>query len=122
MFVHAALQVFTNALYNLAANPQYVQPLREEVEATVENNGWSRSSLSKMHKVDSFLKETMRIEGVNTCRSLTFFYSAHHVVKSFLISFSSGLVAQGLEGLYFLRWDVHPERSEDPGRHDGFAS
>ena len=68
-FVHAPLQVFTSALYNLAANPQFIQPLREEVEAIVEREGWSRTSLSKMRKVDSFLKETVRMEGIEICQS-----------------------------------------------------
>ncbi|KAG8219243.1 cytochrome P450 [Butyriboletus roseoflavus] len=56
---------FTNTLYYLAANPQYVQPLRKEVEAIVEKEGWSKMSLGKMCKVDSFLKECIRIEGVD---------------------------------------------------------
>ena len=60
-------QVFASALYNLLTNPQYTQPLREEVEAIVEKEGWSRTSLSKMRKVDSFLKESIRIDGVDVC-------------------------------------------------------
>ena len=60
-------QVFASALNNLLTNPQYTQPLREEVEAIVEKEGWSRTSLSKMRKVDSFLKESIRIDGVDVC-------------------------------------------------------
>ncbi|KAG6330579.1 hypothetical protein ID866_8508 [Astraeus odoratus] len=57
--------VFTQALYNLAANQEYIQPLREEVEAIVYQEGWSKDALTRMRKVDSFLKETMRLEGVS---------------------------------------------------------
>ncbi|KIK77861.1 hypothetical protein PAXRUDRAFT_775722 [Paxillus rubicundulus Ve08.2h10] len=64
--VGLAFQSFTQALYNLAANPQYMQPLREEVELIVEMDGWSMEALAKMHKVDSFLKECQRLEGVTS--------------------------------------------------------
>ncbi|KAF9237106.1 cytochrome P450 [Melanogaster broomeanus] len=57
---------FTQALFNLAANPQYIQPLREEVESIVETEGWSRDAVAKMHKIDSFLTESLRFEGI-TC-------------------------------------------------------
>ena len=59
------LQIFAQALFYLAANPQYLQPLREEVEGIVEKDGWSKVAMSKMRKVDSFLKECQRMEGVN---------------------------------------------------------
>ena len=64
LFGHAVFQAFTNTLYNLAANPEYAQPLREEVEAIVEEEGWSRTSLSKMRKVDSFLRESICLDGI----------------------------------------------------------
>lgn len=54
-------QTFTHALYNLAAQPEYLQPLREEVESVVAEDGWSKASLGKMRKLDSFLKESMRL-------------------------------------------------------------
>ena len=60
-----ALQSFTHALFCLAANSQYLQPLREEVEAIIQKDGWSKASLAKMRKVDSFLKECQRMKGVN---------------------------------------------------------
>lgn len=42
-----------------------MQPLREEVEGIVEKDGWSKAALTKMRKVDSFLRECQRIEGMN---------------------------------------------------------
>ena len=52
-----------HALLYLAADPQYMRPLRKEVESIVEKEGWSRAALGKMDKVDSFLKECERMEG-----------------------------------------------------------
>ncbi|EGN97697.1 hypothetical protein SERLA73DRAFT_75354 [Serpula lacrymans var. lacrymans S7.3] len=54
--------VFTHALFYLAAYPQYINQLRKEVETVIEEDGWSKDALARMHKVDSFLKETLRLE------------------------------------------------------------
>lgn len=60
-------QIFTHALYHLAAEPHYIQPIREEVEAVIAEEGWSKVAMTKMHKLDSFLKESLRYNG-NTYR------------------------------------------------------
>jgi len=46
-------------LYDLVSHPDYIAPLREEIESAV-TEGWTVSSLEKMHKLDSFLKESIR--------------------------------------------------------------
>ena len=55
------LQAFTDIVFDLAAHPEYVAPMREEVEAIIEAEGWTKPSIGKMHKVDSFVKESQRI-------------------------------------------------------------
>ncbi|KAF9237102.1 cytochrome P450 [Melanogaster broomeanus] len=82
--IHASVYSFTQALCNLAANPQYIQPLREEVESIVKTEGWSRGSLAKMRKIDSFLKESQRMEGID-CLGMT-----RKAMKDFM--FSDGTV------------------------------
>ncbi|KAJ8469311.1 hypothetical protein ONZ51_g9081 [Trametes cubensis] len=59
--IHTSSGTFTHALYNLAAHTEYIQPLREEVESIISEDGWSKASLGKMRKLDSFLKESMRL-------------------------------------------------------------
>ncbi|KAF7368518.1 Cytochrome p450 [Mycena venus] len=44
--------------------PEHVEILREEIEAVVSQDGWSRESLHKMVKLDSFAKESQRLWGV----------------------------------------------------------
>ncbi|KIJ05876.1 hypothetical protein PAXINDRAFT_20895 [Paxillus involutus ATCC 200175] len=63
--LHTSSNNFTQALYHLAANPQYMHPLREEVELIVDTDGWSKGALAKMRKLDSFLKESQRMEGID---------------------------------------------------------
>ncbi|KAI5993495.1 cytochrome P450 [Pisolithus albus] len=64
--IHSTTNTFTQALYNLAAYPQYVGPLREEVDAIIREHGWTKEAIASMRKVDSFLAETQRLEGVLT--------------------------------------------------------
>ena len=62
----AYAQAFTHALYNLAAQPQYIKPLRDEVEGIIAEDGWSKISIGKMRKLDSFLRESQRVNGPTT--------------------------------------------------------
>jgi len=62
--IHDSSMFFTHALFYLAANPKYADQLREEIGSIVGEDGWSKTALAKMDKVDSFLKETFRIECV----------------------------------------------------------
>ncbi|EIW83355.1 cytochrome P450 [Coniophora puteana RWD-64-598 SS2] len=62
--IHTSSMSFTHALFNLAANPAWIKPLREEVDAVVETEGWSKTALVKMRKIDSFLKESARLNTI----------------------------------------------------------
>jgi hypothetical protein len=53
-------QGFLHAFYNLAANLEYVEPLREEIESVLRTDGWTKAAMGKMVKLDSFLKESAR--------------------------------------------------------------
>ena len=52
-------------LLHLAAAPEYMQLLRDEVEAAIAADGWTKAAMDKMWKVDSFLKESQRVNGVS---------------------------------------------------------
>jgi Cytochrome P450 len=54
-------------LYRLLENPEYIEPLREEVDAVIAEEGWTKAGIDKMHKIDSFLRETQRLGGIGAC-------------------------------------------------------
>jgi hypothetical protein len=54
-------------LYRLLSHPEYIEPLRQEVEAVVAEEGWTKAAMDRMHKIDSFLRETQRVDGLNLC-------------------------------------------------------
>jgi len=51
-------------LYHLAAHPDCIEPLREEIESVVSQEGWTKSALGQMKKLDSFFKESQRLTGL----------------------------------------------------------
>ncbi|KAF8467566.1 cytochrome P450 [Russula ochroleuca] len=61
--VHSASLTLTQVLYRLLANPEYIEPLREEVDAVITEEGWTKAGIDKMHKIDSFLRESLRLDG-----------------------------------------------------------
>ena len=72
--IHATSLSFLNALADLAAHQECVQPIREEIEAVLSaNNGViDRAALRKMTKTDSFFKESSRGQ-LNICKYITIF-------------------------------------------------
>lgn len=60
--VHTSSILMTHMLYDLIDMPEYLEPLREEIQATLAN-GWTNathSSFISQHRMDSFMKEVQR--------------------------------------------------------------
>jgi cytochrome P450 len=64
--IHTTSRTLVVALYQMLAHPECIQPLREEVESVVKEQGWTKAALFNMRKLDSFLRETQRIGGFST--------------------------------------------------------
>ncbi|KAI6014537.1 hypothetical protein PISMIDRAFT_6834 [Pisolithus microcarpus 441] len=64
--VQGTASSLTRVVYDLAAHPEYLVPLREEVDAVVRQDGWTKVAIDKMYKIDSFLKESYRFDGVSS--------------------------------------------------------
>ncbi|KAJ5214934.1 hypothetical protein N7468_010613 [Penicillium chermesinum] len=64
--IHTTSNLLTNVVYDLAAHPEYFQPLREEIKAVLEEDGkLKKTSLLKLKLLDSILKESQRMHPVN---------------------------------------------------------
>ena len=63
------MQSITHVIYDLAARPECIQPLREEIEPIIAAEGWTKAAMAKMWKLDSFLKECMRYNGIGLSTS-----------------------------------------------------
>ncbi|KAI0072121.1 cytochrome P450 [Panus rudis PR-1116 ss-1] len=62
--IHTTSMSATHALFHLASSPEYLQPLREEIQQCVKEDGWSKAAVQKMQKMDSFVRESLRFHGI----------------------------------------------------------
>ncbi|KAG6833858.1 hypothetical protein H0H87_011792 [Tephrocybe sp. NHM501043] len=112
--IHTTSMAFTQILFDLAAHPSFVPDLREEVERVINEDGYSKVSLHKMVKLDSFIKESQRLGGngaVNMMRK---------VLKDF--AFSDGTVVPKGNTIAVATFPLHhdEENYTDPAVFDGF--
>ena len=65
--IHTTAMNVTHVIYNLAAYPEYQEPLREELEQVLaaDNGVLIKSSMTKLKKMDSFIKESQRMTPPN---------------------------------------------------------
>ncbi|KAJ7065402.1 cytochrome P450 [Mycena amicta] len=114
--IRTSTDTFVHMLFDIATHQSYVQPLREEIEAIVNEEGWTRASMGKMYKLDSFLRESQRLHGIGT-QSL-----GRKVVKPDGFTFSDGTKLPNGTYIHATTWCLHhdPELYPDPHLFDGF--
>ncbi|KAF8325934.1 cytochrome P450, partial [Amanita rubescens] len=112
--IHTTTMAVTTALFYLATHPEYVQPMREEVETVINADGWTKAAVGRLSKVDSFLKESQRLSGGGL---LTVTRKA---VKDF--TFSNGMTIPAGSLISVPHRCVHQdaENYPDPDIFDGF--
>ncbi|KMU72207.1 cytochrome P450 [Coccidioides immitis RMSCC 3703] len=60
--VHNTTETMNVAVLDICKNPDVVQPLRNEIVRVLkEEGGWTKNVFSKLHLMDSFLKESQRM-------------------------------------------------------------
>ncbi|KUJ21569.1 cytochrome P450 [Mollisia scopiformis] len=61
--VHTSTLALTQIIYDLAARPEYLQPLRDELEGLMRgcDRELTHADLNKLMKMESFMKESLRI-------------------------------------------------------------
>jgi Cytochrome P450 len=100
------MQVLTQVLCRLVSNPEYIEPLRQEVEAVIAEEGWTKTGIDKMRKLDSILRETQRIDDLSS--SLSDSLNSSPVTDT---GSSSGYVSSRIAAIHVF------QRRNHPGRH-----
>ncbi|KAF8967500.1 cytochrome P450 [Flammula alnicola] len=102
------------ALFEVSTRPEYIQPLREEVEAAIGEGGWTKDSISKLHKMDSFFRE------IHRCYDLNILHLGRRAVKDFV--FSDGTLIPAGSDMFSNAYGTHYDETLYPSsRHfDGF--
>ncbi|RDH31307.1 cytochrome P450 [Aspergillus welwitschiae] len=63
--IHTTTLTMTQAIYDLCAHPQYLEPLRAEVvDVLCTDGGWGKLTVNHLRKMDSLLKESQRFNPV----------------------------------------------------------
>jgi hypothetical protein len=86
--IHASTITLTNVVFDLAAMPEYNDPIREEWEAAKEKFKYQDNPAGMMNsldKLDSFMKESQRLNPVALSKFFLFPFS----ISFTLLSFSS---------------------------------
>ncbi|CAI7570738.1 unnamed protein product [Penicillium manginii] len=113
-FIYTTGYALYGALAELARQPEYIQPLRDEVEAVFANYGATVPACNQMILLDSFLKECQRLHPPAAI-------SAHRVcVKA--LEFSNGIILKpgthvGVPSSWIQRSSAY---YEDPETFDGY--
>jgi cytochrome P450 len=57
----------TNALYDLAAHPEFQTSIRNDTKTMLEKyGGWNKRALAQMNMLESSLRESLRLHPVTT--------------------------------------------------------
>lgn len=77
--------VAVHTLYDLCERPTYIPDLRAEIKGALEqDNGlWKISSMGKLRKLDSFMKESMRYNQPNARTRISTPWTYHVTNKTF---------------------------------------
>ena len=72
--LHTIVGAVVDMLYETCANPEYVEPLREEMQQVLREEGeggWRKGSFNKLQKLDSFMKEAQRLNNAGPSKRST---------------------------------------------------
>ncbi|KAJ7269724.1 cytochrome P450 [Mycena rebaudengoi] len=61
--IHTSSMAFTHAIFDLTRYPSHIAPMREEAERIIKQQGWSKAALNSMVLIDSFIRESQRMNG-----------------------------------------------------------
>lgn len=61
--LHTTTQLLQQAITDIAVHPELIEPLRDEISASLEQGGgWTTKALAQMQLLDSCIKETQRLK------------------------------------------------------------
>lgn len=117
--IHTTAKLLTNIAFELSARPDYLEPLRDEIQSCLNNidpgtPGWTKRKLARLWKLDSFMAETQRHNppGIMTFNRRT----TSDVTLSNGTTFSAGTYLSAASS----QIAMDSELWEDPSKFDGF--
>lgn len=134
--VHTTTDMVVQTMFEICCHPEYLAPLREEIEALLATNGGvldSNTKLNTLRFMDSFMKEVQRVKPVAVskftslytvhCARLINFKANSKRVTSADVTLSDGTFVP--KGTYLTLFDdarMDPNIFPDPERFDPYRS
>jgi len=112
--IHTSSTSFTQVLFDLATHPEYVEDMRKEAEAVIQEEGWSKASFSKLRKLDSFIKESLRLSPFGALVML------RKTLKDFTFSDGTTIPAGNTVAVPLLSLHQDEGNYTDASKFDGF--
>ncbi|KAF5664267.1 hypothetical protein FHETE_7149 [Fusarium heterosporum] len=110
--IHTTADMVGQLLFDLTQYPEYIKHLRDEIISVLQEGGWKKNSLYNMKRLDSFMKESLRIRPINQ--------TTIQRIAEIPITLSDGTkISQNTLSIVPLvrHWDA--EYYEDPNTFDG---
>jgi cytochrome P450 len=114
--IHTTADMITQVMFDLAQNPEYIQPLREEVIEVLGKQGWKKTSLYNLKLLDSVLKESQRLRPINDSKApfpMRIHLSFKPTLTASELSISAANCSQRRQTL---RWHGAPTQLDHRGR------
>lgn len=64
--LHTTSDLLSKVLISLCKHPSFHEPIRKEIAEVTESSGLDKASLIKLKLLDAFIKETQRLNPLNT--------------------------------------------------------
>ncbi|CAG7854381.1 Ent-kaurene oxidase; AltName: Full=Cytochrome P450 503A1; AltName: Full=Cytochrome P450-4 [Serendipita indica DSM 11827] len=112
--IHTSSLNLTHALYWITSRPEYVEPMREEIEAVIGEMGWTKHAIGHMPKVESFMKECMRVVPISPSAM------NKRVMKPFTFSNGVSPPVGSIVSTHVYATHMNGSIYHDPNTFDGF--
>lgn len=66
--IHTTSDLTSQVILDLARNPEFIQPLREEISSVLKAEGWKKTALYNLKLLDSCIKESQRMKPINASK------------------------------------------------------
>lgn len=69
--LHTMTMAVAYSIYDICQFPEYIESLRQEITDSLEQDSkWAKTTLTKVHKLDRFIKESQRLSPPSLCASI----------------------------------------------------
>lgn len=113
--IHTTSMQLVNTLHDLAAFPEYQEPIRKEFDAVLagKDGPISVKDMARLHKLDSFMREVQRMKGAGAATMMRKWYKDFTLPDGTRIRKGAHTVCPTVAAAY------DPESYENPREFDG---